>query len=267
MNNVEQLPMASDQIHAPVALGSQQVADIMLNTELLAQAMTMAEHMAGAKVTVPKHLQGNVGDCYAITLQALQWRMNPFVVAQKTHLVNGTLGYEAQLVNAVVGASGAIKGNFHYEYQGDGESLECRVGAVLRGRDEVTWGEWLKISGVTTRNSPLWKTNPKQQMGYLQVKNWARLYAPGAILGIYTPDELQDYAHPRDVTPEPAGPAALPEYSDQDFAANLPNWQALIESGRRTADQVIATISSRFSLSDEQLATIQDLSIAEAEEQ
>jgi hypothetical protein len=35
-------------------------------------------------------------------MQAAQWGMNPFAVAQKTHVVNGTLGYEAQLVNAVV---------------------------------------------------------------------------------------------------------------------------------------------------------------------
>ena len=40
--------------------------------------------------------------------------MNPFAVAQKTHVVNGSLGYEAQLVNAVVQASGAIDGRFHY---------------------------------------------------------------------------------------------------------------------------------------------------------
>ncbi|SPX63869.1 Uncharacterised protein [Leclercia adecarboxylata] len=36
----------------------------------------------------------------AIIMQAMQWGMNPYAVAQKTHLVNGVLGYEAQLVNA-----------------------------------------------------------------------------------------------------------------------------------------------------------------------
>jgi hypothetical protein len=40
-------------------------------------------------------------------------------VAQKTHLVNGVLGYEAQLVNAVISSSNAIVGRFHYEYEGD----------------------------------------------------------------------------------------------------------------------------------------------------
>ncbi len=39
----------------------------------------------------------------------------------KTHLVNGVLGYEAQLVNAVIASSSAINGRFHYRYGGDWE--------------------------------------------------------------------------------------------------------------------------------------------------
>lgn len=162
----------------------------MLMDDNMAKMLRMAEVMAAGKVTVPKHLQGSVGDCMAIVTQAMQWNMNPFAVAQKTHIVNGTLGYEAQLVNAVVQASRAIVGSFQYEYRGEGTKLECRVGAILRGEQEITWNEWLCSNDVTVKNSPLWKTNPRQQMGYLQVKNWARLYCPGAILGVYTADEI-----------------------------------------------------------------------------
>ncbi|VFS64074.1 RecT family [Kluyvera cryocrescens] len=61
--------------------------------------------MADSKATVPAHLAGKPADCLAVTMQAAQWGMNPFAVAQKTHVVNGTLGYEAQLVNAVVSSS------------------------------------------------------------------------------------------------------------------------------------------------------------------
>ncbi|SUH14933.1 Gifsy-2 prophage RecT [Salmonella enterica subsp. enterica] len=39
----------------------------------------------------------------------------------ETHLVNGVLGYEAQLVNAVIASSSAIHGRFHYRYGGDWE--------------------------------------------------------------------------------------------------------------------------------------------------
>lgn len=164
---------------------------LIMDNEGMQRVNAIAKMMASSKITVPKHLQGNEGDCAAIALQAMQWGMNPFAVAQKTHVVNGVLGYEAQLVNAVVQSTGAIDGSFHYEYRGEGAALECRVGAVLNGEQKVTWGEWLKSSDITTKNSPLWKTNPKQQMGYLQVKNWARLYCPGAILGVYTPDEIE----------------------------------------------------------------------------
>jgi hypothetical protein len=65
---------------------------------------------------------------------------------------------------------GAIVGRFHYEYQGEGANVACRVGAVIRGEKEITWNEFLSAATVTTKNSPLWKTNPKQQLGYLQVK-------------------------------------------------------------------------------------------------
>lgn len=183
----------------------------------------MAEMMAAARVTVPKHLAGSPGDCLAVIMQAAQFKMNPFAVAQKTYIVGGTLGYEAQLVNAVVANSGAIKGRFHYEYRGEGQSVECRVGAVIAGERDITWTEWLSAASVQTKNSPLWKTNPRQQLGYLQVKNWARLYAPGAILGVYTVDELSD-SEPREmgvaqVVDEPAPSTSRTESVKAKLAA------------------------------------------------
>lgn len=171
---------------------------LLADFEKVRAMQELANIMATAKVTVPQHLAGKAGDCLAVVMQAAQWKMNPFAVAQKTHVVNGTLGYEAQLVNAVVKSSGAIAGHFHYEYQGEGANVACRVGAVIRGNKDITWGEWLSASTVTTKNSPLWKTNPKQQLGYLQVKNWARIYCPGAILGVYSDDELEALP-PRDM--------------------------------------------------------------------
>lgn len=181
---------------------------IITNADNMERLTAMARMMASSKVTVPKHLQDNEGDCLAVCMQAMNWGMNPFAVAQKTHLVNGTLGYEAQLVNAVVQTSSAIQGRFHYEYRGDGETMECRVGAVIASESEITWGEWLMLKNVTTRNSPLWKTNVRQQMGYLQVKNWARAFTPGAILGVYTPDELQEKPI-KDLNPRPRNGAAV----------------------------------------------------------
>lgn len=181
-------------------------SNAVFNVQALGQLTAFAELMAQSAVTVPKHLAGKPADCMAIVMQAMQWGMNPYAVAQKTHLVNGVLGYEAQLVNAVISSSSAIQGRFHYEYGGDWEKiagkkdgrdelgLYIRVGAVLRGEAEITWGEPIYLADITTRNSPLWKTAPKQQIAYLAVKYWARLYCPEVILGVYSPDEVEPRA-------------------------------------------------------------------------
>jgi hypothetical protein len=180
-----------------VAQADMSPSQMMLDMNTLQTVERVANWMSEGTVTVPAHLRGKKGDCFAIAMQAiLRWKMDPFAVAQKTHLVNGALGYEAQLVNAVLQESGAVRGRPHYEYRGEGSALECRVAFVPAGEQDLVWGEWLKSSDVTTKNSPLWKTNPRQQMGYLQIKNWARAFKPGAILGVYTVDELEDNPPP-----------------------------------------------------------------------
>ncbi|WGL96467.1 RecT family recombinase [Arsenophonus nasoniae] len=202
-----------------IAISSQQQSAVMNNSSLLFNSDSLdriirfAELMASGTATVPKHLQNKPSNCLAITMQASRWGMDPFVVGQKTHLINGTLGYEAQLVNAVITSSNVVTGRFHYEYGGDWEKivgkkdqrdetgLSIRVGAVLRGETEITWGEPVYLADVQTRNSPLWKTMPKQQIAYLAVKYWSRLYCPEVIMGVYTPDELEERAV-KDITPK-----------------------------------------------------------------
>ncbi|MCV5532933.1 recombinase RecT, partial [Escherichia coli] len=82
-------------------------SNAIFNVQALTQLQAVAGLMAQAAVTVPEHLRGNPADCMAIIMQAMQWGMNSYAVAQKTHLVNGVLGYEAQLVNAVISSSNA----------------------------------------------------------------------------------------------------------------------------------------------------------------
>lgn len=207
--------------------GQANMLNLMMNVDFMASIDRLADMMASGKATVPQHLRGNKADCYAICLQALQWGMNPFPVAQKTHLVNGTLGYEAQLVNAVVVNSGVIKGRFDYEFFGpwervvgkfkviktkkDNKDIEYRVpnwtfddekGCGVRVTACLPNGEArsieLLLQQARTRNSTLWADDPKQQLAYLAVKRWARLYTPDVIMGVYSVDELQEEI---DITP------------------------------------------------------------------
>jgi hypothetical protein len=256
--------MSSENINAPVLQESSHVtaSTLIMQGGSFDRVMTLADTMARGKTSIPEHLRGNAADCAAIVMQALQWGMNPFAVAQKTHIVSGKLGYEAQLVNAVLQSTGAIHGRFHYEYKGEGENLSCRVAAIPNGERELVWGEWLTLNQITIRNSPLWKTNQKQQIGYLQVKNWGRAFCPGAILGVYTPDELETIPAEREINPAPSQsnePVTLPPMDDEAFKKNFPVYEKGIVSGRKKHDDVINTLRIKYTLSDDQINAIKSI--------
>lgn len=184
------------------------------------QLVRFAELMSQSKATVPKHLEGKPADCLAVTMQAAQWGMNPFAVAQKTHVVNGTLGYEAQLVNAVVSSSSLLATRLNYRWSGDwsnvngktdkSPNLTVTVSAVLKGEAEPR-ELTISMAQAGVRNSPLWEQDPRQQLAYLCTKRWARLHAPDVLLGVYTPDELQETAPrvERDITPQTTTAAGM----------------------------------------------------------
>ena len=110
------------QLHAlPHAATS--TSALVLDGNSLDKMMKLAEVMATGRATVPKHFNSNPADCLAVIMQAMQWQMNPFAVAQKTHLVNGVLGYEAQLVNAVITNCAPVKDRLHYEWFGDWDKV------------------------------------------------------------------------------------------------------------------------------------------------
>jgi hypothetical protein len=190
--------------HATLPAESRSVTTqaMVFDPQTLANMQRMAETMASARITIPKHLAGSPGDCLAIVMQAAQWQMNPFAVAQKTHIVNGALGYEAQLVNAVVSSSPLLSSRIGYEWEGDWKGVNGKadksderaviVCATLRGevRPRVLRVSMAQVGEV--RNSPLWVSDPRQQLAYLATKRWARLHAPDVMLGVYTVDELQD---------------------------------------------------------------------------
>ncbi len=113
---MENMNIVTAEQQAPNTISA---SNSIFNVQALGQLQAFAGLMAQSVVTVPAHLAGKPADCMAIVMQAMQWGMNPYAVAQKTHLVNGQLGYEAQLVNAVITSSSAIHGRFHYRYGGD----------------------------------------------------------------------------------------------------------------------------------------------------
>lgn len=157
--------------------------------ESLGDIMRFGEIMAQSDIALPKHLRNNVGACVAVAMQALEWGMNPFAVGSKSYSVNGTIAYEAQLIAAVVNTRSGIQGRLKYRYEGSGDTLTCTVTGILDGEEfSYTSPEMGKI---TTKNSPLWKSDPQQQLGYFAARSWARRYVPEVLLGVYDREEMR----------------------------------------------------------------------------
>lgn len=293
---VLQMPAAEQAALPMVATSS---ASLILDSASMDAIMRLADIMAKGRSTIPDHLKGNSADCAAVVMQAMQWQMNPFAVAQKTHLVNGTLGYEGQLVNAAIQSSKVTVDRFAYEWFGpwekiigktkvceapakgkygdkdykkayqyrvpdyqmqDEEGLGVRISATLRGESQPRELELLLVQ-ASVRNSPLWATDPKQQLAYLAVKRWSRLYAPDVILGVYTPDELEEVNREmRDITPLPTEsapkPGQLPECTDEIFQQKTPDWRAIILDKKKTPAELIKFLCTRAVLTEDQKLTI-----------
>lgn len=62
--------------------------------------------------------------------------------------------------------------------------------------------------------------------------------------------------HGDDVEAAPKGKPVLPTYSDADFSKNLLIWRKVIESGKKTIDEVMATIATIATLTDKQAEII-----------
>ena len=249
-----------------IPTGADSVAALMFNAQAMDAVMSFGKMMANAKLTIPEHLRNKPDDCAAVCMQALQWRFNPFAVAQKTHVSqSGALGYEAQLLNAAIITSGKIKAAPDYEFIGDWSKI---LGKVEERKSErggkyyvATWeraheaGLGIIVRATLTgeskpreltvmmaqawpRFSTQWATDPQQQISYLAVRKFARRYMPDVILGVYSNDELEpasviDMGFADEVPPPPPQPRRR---SDPLAASPAPAAPAQEEQGTPTTE-------------------------------
>lgn len=186
-----------------------------------AEMMEFAKMMSVAKGAVPKHLRGEPGMCLAVCVQATNWRMDPFAVANKSYFVSDRIAFEAQLVQAVIEQRAPIKGRIEGEYTGEGQTRQChlRVELIENGK-EITYIS-PEIGKIKTKNSPLWTADPDQQLWYYSARAMCRRHFPDVLLGVYAQDELAGPARMRDVTPEVGeGTARLQKLMEQQRAGD-----------------------------------------------
>lgn len=167
---------------------------ITLDPSNLADAAKFADLMSRSKQGVPKPFRGEPGLCFAVVCQAMAWKMNPFQVASQAYVVNDQVAYMAQIIKAAVDSHAPLEEPLEIEFGGKGTDRFARViGRIVTrsGKTVERIYESPPIRQIPVKNSPLWKNDPDQQLGYYAVRSWARRHAPGVLAGVYEAEEIK----------------------------------------------------------------------------
>lgn len=153
----------------------------------MGEAMECAKIMSTGRVSLPAFLRNNPGDCLRIVGIATRTGLDPFMLANHFYLTKSKSGEErmaaeAQAVHAIAMASGLIHGDLNLKFAGQAPDLSCTVTGTTRNGTTHTHIYFMK--SIQTRNSPLWRDQPQQQLGYYSERAWCRLHAPGAMMGL-----------------------------------------------------------------------------------
>jgi len=166
--------------------------DFMANAITTFEGVEKIANLMAKMGTMPKHLVDKPADCFRIVVQAAKWRMDPFAVAECTSLVHGRMCFEGKLVSAVLTSLNAIEGRLKYEITGSGQGASIVISGKPRGSDEVCILHGSVKEWKTTHSGSPWEKIPEDMLVYRGTRQWARRYAPEALLGVYTPDEMSE---------------------------------------------------------------------------
>lgn len=114
-------------------------------------------------------------------------------------------------------------------------------------------GQWIKGSYLM----PVSKLDA-QSIG--SAITYARRYALAALVGVAPEDDDENAANNRgQCAPKNETKPTLPEYQSDQFDSNFPEWIKRIQAGKQTPDSLINTISTKYTLTPEQITQIKEI--------
>jgi phage recombination protein Bet len=230
-------------------------------TSKLATRLDMGDGSGLMETLKATAFKGQVSDAQmtALMIVANQYGLNPwtkeiYAFPDKNNGIVPVVGVDgwARIINSHNQFDGM-------DFEQTPEACTCTIYRKDRSHPtKVT--EWM--AECKRANVGPWTSHPYRMLRHKAMIQAARLAF--GFVGIYEQDEAERIVEGVGTTPMKSinpetgeiTPQALPIYSDEDFSKNLPKWRALIESGRKTAGDVIFTIASKATLTEEQIAMI-----------
>lgn len=252
-------------------------------------ALITAEHAEAVRTALKSSLYPGASDASVDLVLAYceAARLDP--MQKPVHIVPMWDGKSKQMRDVVMPGIGLYRTNAARtgQYGGMSKPVFGPMITEVVGRKEVTYPEWCEVTayrqlpsghiaeftaveywienyaikgGKEQDQSPnaMWSKRVRGQLAKCAQAQALRMAFPEAVGAAPTAEEMEGKAIDAEFTQVAERPAKqeLPDYPAADFDRNLPQWRALIASGKKSADDLIAMLQTKAKFTDEQLAEI-----------
>jgi len=238
---------------------------LAMHPSSLQEAIYLAEMLANSGM-VPKQYINNPQATLVAMMMGQEIGLNPIQSLQNIAVINGKPSIYADALLALVQNHPAF-GGIEEEMDEANMTAYC---TVWRKGDQKKHTQ--SFSQKDAHTASLWgKQGPWTQYPKRMLMWRARGFAlrdkfADALGGLITVEEARDYpVGEKDVTPKPEQqePKTLEYYPASDFDANFSKWEKLIITGKKTANDIIATVSTKGQLTDQQVEQIKSVQVGE----
>lgn len=196
LTHIDDAPMARDLVPA----------DRRLLPAPMEQLQEIGALIQSAGALVPDALRKDIGACTAVAYMAALHGTDPIATASQVYVISGKLAFMAQYISALIRKHLDCPPSI--TFSGEGAQRFCHVVLTMKGvKLEYTSP---RVAVITPKNSPLWKSDPDQQLSYYSIRAAARRHMPQVLLGIYSVEEMQS-VQIKDVTPVAPDPFSADE--------------------------------------------------------
>lgn len=216
------------------------IASKLAASSLIPETLRTEKKNGQAVALPPEQVAAN---CFRIVEQSQRWGMSPFAVIDCASVVYGKLMWEGKVIAAALESTMGIR--LDYDYSGQGEGRAIIVSGRFPDEEKIRQVE----GNVKNWKTDQWKaTDYDQRLAYRGAREWARRHAPGVILGVYSPDEIEEspirqasghIVDDRPVNENPYGKIAGGESKDD---AEAPKVEVKQPEGNQTKARFVDTV-------------------------
>lgn len=219
------------------------------------EAMKLADMICHSELS-PKAFKGKPGDTLVAMMMGNEVGLNPLQAIQNIAVINGRPSIWGDAMLALVQNHPKF-GGITEKFDKNTMTATCTV--WRKGGEKHTQSfsqEDAKKAALWGKQGP-WQNYPDRMLA-MRARGFAlRNQFADALAGLISREEAMDtpidgeYGEPKQAV-EHQEPQALPAYEDKRFDVNFPKYSKAIADGEKTADDIIASISTRYEMTEKQ---------------